>query len=197
MGKLEMVRPNEREKAKRDVEGGLEDEERFGVVHLSEDKTYLEYSASPSSFLSLSVKKLLQLSKPESAHWPKVKWNWRILTKIVLANLLPLLLLLLIEGIFFNCRNNKLVISVCYCLFYLPVALTVSAVYRYRNIPNEYIHLCKLVRHEYIEEGDLVTDILINVATTVEPNTDWLDPIIQQIKTSFVYNSRPFGNDNK
>ena len=78
------------------------------TLSVSEDKTYLEYSASPSSFLSLSVKKLLQLSKPESAHWPKVKWNWRILTKIVLANLLPLLLLLLIEGIFFNCRNNKL-----------------------------------------------------------------------------------------
>merc|ERR1711997_664939 len=94
-------------------------------------------------------------------------------TKLILANLVLLLLLLLLEGIFFNCENNKLVISVCYCLFYLPVALTVSAIYRYRNIPNEYVHLCKLVRHEYIEDGDLVTDILINVATTVEPNTDW------------------------
>ena len=62
---------------------------------------------------------------------------------------------------------------------YLDILLfnirTVSAVYRYRNIPNEYVHLCKLVRHEYIEDGDLVTDILINVATTLEPNTDWLN----------------------
>ena len=123
---------------------------------VSEDKTYLEYSASPSSFLSLSVKKLLELSQPGSAHWPKVEWNWRVITKIILANLVLLLLLLLLEGIFFNCENNKLgrahsrtsyydtcafisisespesghcycglpiVISVCYCLFYLPVAL--------------------------------------------------------------------------
>merc|ERR1712241_960276 len=108
MGKLEMVRPNEREKAKRDVEGGLEDEERFGIVHLSEDNTYLEYSASPSSFLSLSVKKLLELSQPESAHWPKVEWNWTIITKIVLANMVLLVILLALEASFFNCKSNQL-----------------------------------------------------------------------------------------
>ena len=51
--------------------------------------------------------------------------------------------------------------------------------YRYRNIPNEYVHLCRLVRHEYIEDGDLVTDILINVASTLEQNTDWLYKIIK------------------
>ena len=62
-----------------------------------------------------------------------------------------------------------------------------SAVYRYRNIPNEYIHLCKLVRHEYIEEGDLVTDILINVATTVEPNTDWLNNLLSNYDYQPIY----------
>ena len=77
-------------------------------LSLSEDKTYLEYSASPSSFLSLSVKKLLELCHPESAHWPKVKWNWWIITKIILANLVLLLVLLLIEAILFNCQNNQL-----------------------------------------------------------------------------------------
>ena len=75
---------------------------------VSEDHTYLEYSASPSSFLSLSIKKLLELSQPESAHWPKVEWNWRIIIKIILANMVLLLILLLLEGIFFNCKNNKL-----------------------------------------------------------------------------------------
>ena len=47
--------------------------------------------------------------------------------------------------------------------------------YRHRNVPNEYVHHCNLVRHEYIENGVLVTDILVSAATTVGPNTDWSD----------------------
>ena len=78
------------------------------TLSVSEDNTYLEYSASPSSFLSLSVKKLLELSQPESAHWPKVEWNWTIITKIVLANMVLLVILLALEASFFNCKSNQL-----------------------------------------------------------------------------------------
>jgi len=163
-----------------DAEKSLQEEEKFGIVHLSEDNTYMEYSASPSSFLSLSSKKLLELCRPESAHWPKVEWSWWIFSKIFLANLLLLVVLLIVESLLFNCNTNKLVISFCYSIFYFPIALTLAALYRHRNVPNEYVHHCKLVRHEYIENGVLVTDILVSVVTTVGPNTDW-----------------PFGSDEK
>ena len=44
-----------------------------------------------------------------------------------------------------------------------------------------------------------MTDILINVATTVEPNTDWLNNLLSNYDYLAIYIllSRPFGNDNK
>merc|ERR1711936_1506797 len=107
-----------------DAEKSLQEEEKFGIVHLSEDNTYMEYSASPSSFLSLSSKKLLELCRPESAHWPKVEWSWWIFSKFFLANLLLLVVLLIVESLLFNCNTNK----------------TLAALYRHRNVPNEYVH---------------------------------------------------------
>ena len=74
----------------------------------SSDKTYIQYLASPRSFLSLSTKKLLQLSRPESDHWPKVTWNSWIITKIVLSHLSVLAFLLLLEGALYDCPKNKL-----------------------------------------------------------------------------------------
>ena len=93
------------------------------LLYCSEDNTYMEYSASPSSFLSLSSKKLLELCRPESAHWPKVEWSWWIFSKLFLANLLLLVVLLILESLLFNCNTNKLVISFCYSIFYFPIAL--------------------------------------------------------------------------
>ena len=68
----------------------------------------MEYVASPTSFISLSTKKLLSLCRPHSDHWPQVDWTWWIITKMILANLVLLLVLLIIEAILFNCQNNQL-----------------------------------------------------------------------------------------